>query len=245
MSDSDKKHINTASIYSLPSISVVIPTLNEECNVVKTVSGVRKIPGVEVIVVDGGSTDKTVSAARSCGVKVILSEPGRSRQMNAGAREARGEMLLFLHADTSLPEGFKCYILNIVSKQNTAAGAFRLRLDTEYQSLRIIERLANWRSTFLQMPYGDQAIFLKKELFWSIGGFRDTPIMEDFELIRQLKKKGRIVIAPVSVTSSARRWQRLGVLNTTLINQAIITAYCLGVAPSRVARWYRSIPSTN
>jgi len=244
MSDSSKKHINTVSMYSAPSISVVIPTLNEESNIVKTVSGIKKIPDVEAIVVDGGSVDMTVSAARSCGVKVVVSEPGRARQMNAGAREARGKVLLFLHADTCLPEKFKYYVLNIVSKPNTSAGAFCLRLDTQYQSLRIIERLANWRSIFLQMPYGDQAIFLKKELFWSIGGFRDIPIMEDFELIRQLRKKGRIVIAPVSVISSARRWQRLGVLNTTAINQAVIVAYCFGVAPLRVARWYHRIPST-
>ncbi|MDB9378275.1 TIGR04283 family arsenosugar biosynthesis glycosyltransferase [Nodularia sphaerocarpa] len=194
---------------------------------------------VELIVVDGGSQDDTVSIAQSLDVKVITSTPGRAAQMNAGARAASGDILLFLHADTRLPFGFDSMVRSALQQPKTIAGAFSLRIDADHWTLRWVEKGVNWRSHFWQMPYGDQAIFLTTEIFQKIGNFPDLPIMEDFELIRRLKRTGNITIIPVPVVTSARRWLKKGVFHTTLINQIVITAYFLGVSPERIRRWYR------
>jgi rSAM/selenodomain-associated transferase 2 len=226
-------------------LSVVIPALNEAATVCATLASIPKSSDLEVIVVDGGSQDATVELARSFGVRVLASAKGRARQMNAGARAATGELLLFLHADTRLPEGFEASIRQALSQNGTAAGAFRLRLDAPLLGLRLIECLANWRSRHLQMPYGDQGIFLRAELFHALGGFADLSIMEDFELMQRLRQRGRVVTLPLAVVSSARRWQSLGVWKTTLMNQAAIVAYCWGVEPSRIAGWYKGGPEVS
>ena len=189
--------------------------------------------------VDGGSSDESAEVAQSRGVKVLHSPPGRARQMNAGAEVAEGRFLLFLHADTRLPEGFDGHVRQILTGSGVAAGAFQLQIDASSARLRLIEKTANWRSRYLQMPYGDQAIFLRKELFREMGGFPDLPIMEDFQLIRRLQGEGRIVIAPAAVVTSARRWKKLGALRTTLLNQLMILGFYLGFEPARLARWYR------
>ncbi len=222
----------------LPRISIIIPTLNEAANLVTTLESTHKASNVEVIVVDGGSSDETVDVARKWGTKVLTSGPGRARQMNAGAARARGNVLLFLHGDTRLPKGYENYVRKILARPRVVAGAFQLRIDGRIPGLRIAERLINVRSRRLQFPYGDQAIFLKADLFREMGGFPDMPIMEDFELIRRLRRRGRIVIAPVPVLTSARRWENLGIVRTTLINYAIPLAYYLGASPSLLARWY-------
>lgn len=221
------------------SISVVIPTINEAENIEKTISSVGKEKNIDIIVVDGGSNDGTVYLAKSMGAKVINSSPPRARQMNRGAAEANGEVLLFLHADTQLPEKFDGYILKALARPDIIAGAFQLRIDSPVPALRLIEHLANWRSRNLRLPYGDQAIFISSKLFRQVGGFPMIPIMEDFELIRQLKRKGKIVTLSVPVLTSPRRWLNLGILKTTLINQLIIAVYCMGVSPAIIARWYR------
>ena len=198
---------------------------------------------LEVIVVDGGSQDGTVQMAQSLSVKVLSTRGGRACQMNVGARAATGNILLFLHADTRLPAGFDAMVrLSLLAADKgkaPVAGAFELRIDAPLPSLRLIESGVNWRSRHLQMPYGDQAIFLTHEVFHDIGGFPELPIMEDFELMRRLRRFGRIVIIPVPVLTSARRWLKLGVLKTTLINQVAIITYLLGVPPEQIARWYR------
>jgi len=197
---------------------------------------------VEVIVVDGGSSDDTVQLAESLGVKVIAATTGRAHQMNTGARAATGDILLFLHADTILPTSFQILVRTALIKTARAtpiAGAFELRIAAPLPSLRLIESSVNWRSRWLQMPYGDQAIFLKREVFDNVGGFPDLPIMEDFELMRRLRRLGRIVIVAAPVLTSGRRWLRLGVWKTTLINQIAILAYLLGVSPLQIAHWYR------
>lgn len=222
----------------LPRISIIIPTFNEAANLVKTLASTKNASDVEVIVVDGGSNDETVRVARSWGARVLTSAPGRARQMNAGATRATGDVLLFLHGDTRLPRGFDNHVRKILARPHTVAGAFQLRIDGQVPGLRIAERLVNLRSRRLQLPYGDQSIFLRADLFREMGGFPDMPIMEDFELIRRLRRRGRIVIAPVPVLTSARRWENLGILRTTLINYAIPLAYYLGASPSRLARWY-------
>ena len=189
--------------------------------------------------IDGGSSDVSAEVAQSRGVKVLHSPPGRARQMNAGAEVAEGRFLLFLHADTRLPEGFDGHVRQILTGSGVAAGAFQLQIDAPSARLRLIEKAATWRSRYLQMPYGDQAIFLRKDLFREMGGFPDLPIMEDFQLIRRLQGEGRIVIAPAAVVTSARRWKKLGALRTTLLNQLMILGFYLGLEPARLARWYR------
>lgn len=220
-------------------ISIIIPTLNEVGNIKEAIAITQPSTNVEVIVVDGGSQDDTVAIARSLGVKVILSSPGRAAQMNAGAVAASGNILLFLHADTRLPIGFDDMIRTALQQSGTVAGAFRLRIDASLLSLRWVEWGVNVRSHFWQMPYGDQAFFLTREVFQEIGGFPELPIMEDFELIRRLKRIGRIVIIPTPVITSARRWLQKGVFKTTLLNQIVIIAYLLGVSPERIHRWYQ------
>ncbi len=196
-------------------------------------------PELEVIVVDGGSKDNTVRLVQDMGVKVIVAPLGRGKQMNVGATVATGDILLFLHADTQLPSGFAAIVRETLSLPKIIAGAFELKIDGEGQSLRFIERMTNWRSRFLSLPYGDQAIFLKASVFKEIGGFPELPIMEDFQLIRQLKRRGKIAIARPPVLTSARRWQKLGVLRTTFINQLIIIGYFLGVPPIQLRRFYQ------
>jgi uncharacterized protein len=223
-----------------PLLSVIVPTLNEEDNIAECLASTRNATNLERIVVDGGSADRTAEIARSCGAKVDVSPCGRARQMNRGAALAGGDLLLFLHADTRLPGGFAEAVRQTLASPEIAAGAFEFRLDARMPGLRVVERVANWRSRSLQFPYGDQAIFLRAGLFREVGEFADLPIMEDFEIIRRLKKRGRIHTAPLPAFTSARRWRKVGVLKTTLMNQGMVLAYFLGVSPLNLARWYRS-----
>ncbi len=221
-------------------ISIVIPVLNEARQLSKILHIQKQASDIEIIVVDGGSQDQTLEVAKAAGVTVIQSAIGRAHQMNAGAAKATGDILLFLHADTQLPNGFNTIIRHTLGQPNVIAGAFRLTIDAPSWKLRVIEWGVNARSRYLQMPYGDQAIFLKTTTFQALGGYPTLPIMEDFELVRKLKQQGKVAIAPTAVITSGRRWQRLGVVKTTLINQLVISAYFLGVSPDRIAHWYRS-----
>ena len=221
------------------TISVIIPVFNEANTMGSVLDRLVNTDNVEVIVVDGGSQDETVTVARSRNVQVISTPPGRACQMNAGAAITTGDILLFLHADTRLPDNFDHLVCQTLQEPQTIAGAFELRIDSQRLGLRLIERLVNLRSRFFSMPYGDQAIFLKATVFHTIGGFPNLPIMEDFEFIRRLKHQGQIRIVPASVLTSGRRWERLGIIKTTLINQLIILGYFFGVSPDKLARWYR------
>lgn len=231
-------------------ISIVIPVLNEANHIQSTIRSIQHgitsqeskrdhYPPLDIIVVDGGSHDDTMAYAQEAGATVISSSPGRALQMNAGAAIATGEYILFLHADTQLPAHFPTYIHQLLSQPNTVAGAFELAIQGSSPGLRLIEFGVKWRSRLGQMPYGDQAIFLKTQLFRELGGFPRLPLMEDFEFIRQIKKRGRVAIANATVTTSGRRWQRLGLLRTTLINQLIIVGHTLGVPIEKLAHWYR------
>ncbi len=222
-----------------PSLSIIIPSLNEAARLSTTLSRIPKTPGMEVILVDGGSIDNSRESAFSAGIRVLDSPRGRARQMNAGAWEAKGEFLLFLHADTLLPDGFADYISAILSRPGVSAGAFQLRFYPPLAGLQVIEKLANWRARTLQWPYGDQAIFLRADRFRALDGFADIPILEDLDLIRRLRHQGSIAIAPVPVIASSRRWQRYGVWRTSLINQFILAGYLAGISPNRLARWYQ------
>ncbi len=220
-------------------ISIIIPVLNEAPTIASVISTAQTAKNIEIIVADGGSSDGTAEIATSLGVRVISTAPGRAAQMNAGAAAATGDILVFLHADTHLPPEYDSGARRALAQPSAAGGAFELKIDAPQQSLRLVEIGVNWRSRFLQMPYGDQAIFLYSATFDKIGGFPDLPLMEDFEFVRRLKKQGRIEIVPQPVLTSARRWQQLGVIQTTAINQIVIIAYFLGVSPDRLAFWYK------
>nr|WP_277882885.1 TIGR04283 family arsenosugar biosynthesis glycosyltransferase [Leptolyngbya sp. FACHB-671] len=224
--------------FSSPKISIIIPVLNE-ANVIQQILDQIRSSIIEIIVVDGGSHDRTVEIVKSLGDRVIHSRPGRAYQMNAGARAASGEILLFLHADTRLPKEFAGLICQTLAQPKTIAGAFALRIDGQNPGLRLVEWGVNMRSRYFQMPYGDQALFLRAETFHHFGSFPELPIMEDFELVRRLRRKGKVAITPASVLTSARRWEKLGVIRTTLLNQVIIAAYLLGISPEKIVRWYR------
>lgn len=219
-------------------ISVIIPTLNEDSALPAALQSLGRLEAVEIIITDGGSLDGTRQLAIRCGARVLSSPAGRAKQLNLGAEAASGDILLFLHADTLLPRHFGQHVRAALSAPQVVGGAFELRIDAPNPRLRCIERLANWRSRQLQLPYGDQALFVRSEVFRALGGFPDLPIMEDFEFVRRLRRRGRLVILPDPVVTSARRWERLGVLRTTLINQLTILGYLSGIHPSRLASFY-------
>ncbi len=221
------------------NISIIIPTRNEADSIGRLLPELLAVHGVELLVVDGGSTDNTVDIAKSLGAQVLSSSPGKAKQMNAGAEAAHGNILLFLHCDTKLAPGFVEQVGAALNQPEISAGAFQLSIDGKGFGLRVIEWLVNFRSKILQMPYGDQGIFVTSDMFFSVGEFPPQPIMEDFELMRRLRGRGKIKILPLHATTSARRWKKLGIMRTTVINQAIILGYLLGVNPEKLAGWYR------
>jgi GT2 family glycosyltransferase len=150
---------------------------------------------------------------------------------------AGGRTLLLLHADTRLPDGYARDVERVLGRPGVVAGAFGLRIDAPRRALRLVERAVDVRSRLGGMPYGDQALFLRARVLETVGGVPDLPAMEDYELVRRLRRRGRIAIARSCVTTSARRWQRRGILRTTALNQWCIIAYRVGVDPVRIARW--------
>lgn len=220
-------------------LSVIIPTLNETAHIDGVLEDLSQGEALDIIVADGGSTDTTVDQAAARGARICQGPSGRARQMNQGAAMARGEILFFLHADSRLPAGFDRVIRRVLETADVAAGAFSLGIDADSRKVRMVEYGANLRSRYLGMPYGDQGVFIRAALFCQCGGFPDLPIMEDFAMMRQLGKTGRIVTVPQRITTSSRRWCRMGILRTTLVNQVIIIGYLFGVPAGRLSRWYR------
>jgi hypothetical protein len=219
-------------------ISVIIPTLNEAAEIEAALGSLKNAFNVEAVVADGGSTDGTPDKARRMGARVLHSTRGRAVQMNIGAAAAAGETLLFLHADTRLPPGFEFHVRRAIDQPGVSAGAFELAIDAPNASLRIIEWMVNLRSRKLQMPYGDQGIFVSRALFRRMGGFKPMPIMEDFDFVRRLGKRGTIVLLPLTVQTAARRWLHMGIWRTWLINQLIVIGYVLKMPPERLAALY-------
>ncbi len=218
-------------------ISVIIPTLNEEQQIGGTVRGLRGSDVEEVIVVDGGSSDDTRRIAESTGARVLCERANRGAQQNRGAGAAKGEILLFLHADTALPRGFADQVRATLARPGVSAGAFRFRLDGRGWRLRLVERAVGLRCRLLRLPYGDQALFVRRDTFQAAGRFAPIQVMEDFDLIRRLKKLGRVVLANGEAVTSARRWRREGVWRVTWTHLLCILGYFLGLHPARLARW--------
>ncbi len=224
-----------------PYLSVVIPALNEAPRITAAVEQTLR-PGVETLVVDGGSRDQTLLLARRAGAEVLVTPPGRAVQQNVGAAKARGRVLLFLHADTRLPADFDLQIFEALMDPRVAMGAFQFKTDLQGRTMRWIEAVARLRARWLKLPYGDQALFMRRARFWQAGGFPEVPIAEDLFLARNMAGLGRIVLAPGAAITSGRRWRRMGIVRTTLINYLIAAGCLAGADPKRLAPFYRLSP---
>ncbi len=222
-------------------LSVIIPTLNEQEHLPATLQSIMAEVPVEVVVADGGSHDDTVSLAQKAGCLTIRTMPGRARQLNGGVTRAHGELLLFLHADTLLPPRYWEYIETTLARDKVALGAFSLTIAGASGGLAAVARVATWRSRYLGLPYGDQALFTTRPRFLAAGGFPEIEIMEDFVFVRRMRRHGAIVTVPAAVITSPRRWRTLGVIRTTMINQIIVIGYLVGVPTGRLVRWYRRL----
>lgn len=220
-------------------ISIIIPTLNEAEHLPRALASCRDPRVREILVVDGGSLDDSVGIATREGALVLKTPPGRGGQQRTGAAAAQGEILLFLHADTILPRGFGEQVADLLSSPETAAGAFRLAIAAAGKAYRILEKGVEWRTRYLQLPYGDQALFLTRDTYEAAGGIPDFPFLEDLALVLKLRKMGRIRLAPAAVVTSARRWRRHGPWKMVAWNQLAVLAYLAGVSPQRIHRWYQ------
>lgn len=230
---------------------MVIPARDEAPRIAQTIEAARlalselddSAPDaedpVEVVVVDGGSLDRTPDRARAAGAKVMQSEAGRARQLEAGWRATDAEIVLFLHADTQLPAGAGDAIRHAVSTSGAVGGAFGLRFAEAGLGLRVIEWGARLRHAVLGLPYGDQGIFVRRDILERVGGVPDAPIMEDLDLVQRLKREGRLARVPMAAVTSARRYHARGVLRTWWRNTLALVAWRLGVDRARVAAWYR------
>jgi rSAM/selenodomain-associated transferase 2 len=224
-------------------VSVIIPVFCEPTVINRTIGTIRRRRGgdaAEIIVADGQSEGETIAAIRDAAVQKVLSEKGRGRQLNRGAAIAAGDVLVFLHADTVLPPAAFERIAGAMRDEGCVGGAFDLRIDSRRMAFRVIETFASLRSRLTRIPYGDQAIFIRASYFRTLGGFREIPIMEDVDLMRRIRReRGRIVIFREPVMTSARRWEKEGPVFGTLRNWFLMTLYLCGVAPERLARFYR------
>ena len=208
-------------------ISIIIPTLNEEKTISQCLETVVNIPGIEIIVSDGGSTDSTVEiAGQHSDVKVVRSQAGRSIQMNNGAACARGEILLFLHADCILPREDVLKIRQIFDSGKFVGGAFQIRLLSDKFTYRWLEMGINFRSKAFKLPYGDQGLFVKRSIFEKLGGFREMPVCEDLDFVYRLRRKyGEIAILNGRISSSVRTWKNRGIFRTSFRNQLLLYSY--------------------
>lgn len=217
-------------------VSVIIPALNEEENISGAVASAGN--GVEVIVADCHSTDGTARVARALGAQVCQTAQGRGAQMDEAAAKAAGDVFVFLHADTRLPESWLEAVTEALKDERVAGGAFRLSIDSAGIGFRVSEGLVTLRSTLFNLIYGDQVIFARKNAFLKAGGFRKLPLMEDVDCVKRLRRQGRFVLLSRRATTSARRWTAKGMVKNSLGNWLILALYMAGVSPHRLCRWY-------
>ncbi len=221
------------------SLSVIVPTLNEAPRLARALAPLLADPEpVEVIVADGGSRDGTRRRAWELGALCLRGPRGRGGQMAAGAARATGENLLFLHADTRLPPGWRREVTWLLARPGVSLGAFSFAMDLPGRGPELIRLMVRWRSRLLQLPYGDQALFLRACTLERLGGFPPLPLMEDVELVARARGLGRVVISPLSALSSGRRWRQRGLWRNTLGNWATMAAYTLGTDPALLERRY-------
>lgn len=224
--------------------SIVIPVLHEEVNVNPLIERLcRQFPdeSFEVIIVDGDPQGSTIKAVQNSDILTTVSKPGRGNQMNKGARLARGEVLIFLHADTKLPPNAFQHIRTVLADTRYVAGAFKLGFESPRWIFRFLETTASWRYRLTRFPYGDQAFFMPRDYFFQIGGFQDIPIMEDIDLMRRIKhRREKVHISTtVQVKTSARRWEKEGIVYSVLRTWILASLYCIGVSPYTLLKHYR------
>jgi len=244
-------------------IAVIIPALNEERALPHTLAGAARLGFDEILVVDGGSSDRTIEIVRSLGheardagheaspsnleprtsnsIRLLTSAPGRAKQMNAGAAASRADVLLFLHADTHLPTEARQAVERALDDPACVGGRFDVRFERDAGPAWLIARLINLRSRVSGIATGDQAMFVRREVFKQLGGFADLPIMEDVEFTRRLKRTGRVAPLRARVVTSYRRWERCGALQTICLMWALRLLYWLGVHPNRLKDLYASV----
>jgi len=233
------------------TISVIIPTLNEERTIIATLAHTADLGFNELIVVDGGSLDQTRTLVESyrrrpqsrsqSPIRLVAAPPGRASQMNEGANASRGEILLFLHADTQLPDDAKTTIATTLADPRMVGGRFDVQFDRPSLWGAIISRMMNWRSRMSGLATGDQALFVRRSIFEQMGGFADMPLMEDLEFSRRLNRAGMIAAPTTTVITSFRRWEQHGPLRTILLMWTLRFLYWIGVSPSHLVRWYKAV----
>lgn len=219
-------------------VSVVIAALNEEARIGSAIDSAFAAGAAEVIVADGASDDATAAIARERGARVVACERTRAKQLNRGAGVAMGDLLLFLHADTTLPRGAVDAVVRAIDR-GADFGGFRLRFEERAVRLRIASLLINFRTAITRCPWGDQAQFVRRDVFEESGRYREIPLMEDYDFAIRMKRRGRTAILPQHVTTSGRRFLAKGVLRTAAINWQIIWRFRRGEDPAVLAKKYR------
>jgi len=222
-------------------LSIIVPTLNEELVLEKTLTQFQQLSPHELIVSDGGSDDDTRNIAGRFSHRVITGSAGRALQMNVGADEATGDILLFLHADSRIePESYR-KMLQCMQNPKWIGGAFTLCIESGKWSLKLIALLANIRSKYFGLAYGDQGFFVRKEVFKDMNGFSPLPICEDLDFYHRLRKKGPVILLKEKAHTSPRRWIKEGILFTTARNTLIAVLFGLGFPPHMLTKWYLAI----
>lgn len=227
-------------------ISVIIPTLNESSTIARTLTRTVALGFDDIIVSDGGSTDPTIPMVQACcarvpAVRLVTAPTGRARQLNEGVKASRGDVMLFLHADTELPPTAKAVIESTLKDPRYVGGRFDVRFDHPSRWGAVISWFMNRRSRLTGIATGDQAIFARRQIFERLGGFPDIPLMEDIAFSRRLKRLGPTAALTDRVTTSFRRWEKNGPLRTILLMWTLRFLYWLGVSPTRLNHWYRAV----
>ena len=222
-------------------VSIIVPTLNEELVLENTLTHIQQLSPHELIVSDGGSNDYTYRIADRFSHRVITGSAGRALQMNAGANEATGDLLLFLHADSRIePESYR-KMLEYMKNPKWIGGAFTLCIESSKWSLKLIALLANIRSKYFGLAYGDQGFFVRKEVFKDMNGFSPIPICEDLDFYYRLRKKGSVILLKEKAHTSPRRWTNEGIFFTTVRNFLVAVLFGLGFPPHILTKWYLAI----
>lgn len=226
-----------------PALSIVIPVLDDTEALQRLLATFDPEPAVDIVVVNGGAPDaRLADVCQRPDVRLLTSPPGRGRQMNVGAAAGNGRWIVFLHADTRLPPGWRDEIRRAGADPDVVGGSFRFRLDSSAWQARMIERAVERRVRWLDLAYGDQALFVRRDVFDALGGYREWPLMEDVDFVRRLRQAGKLYHSPQPVLTSARRWERDGWWRRSAKNVVLQTLFFAGMAPQRLARWYSHPP---